>query len=69
MDSIHLILICFLCIIRKDKHNRSSKVAVQGLDFVAYPLYVHKERYIYGKTMSAYSYVYFLAHIKGFKET
>jgi hypothetical protein len=23
------------------KHNKSSKVAVQGLNFVAHPLYIH----------------------------
>jgi hypothetical protein len=26
-----------------DKHSRSLKVAVQGLDFVAHPLYIHDD--------------------------
>jgi hypothetical protein len=24
------------------KHNRSLKIAVQGLDFMAHPLYIHR---------------------------
>jgi hypothetical protein len=37
------------------KHNRSLKVAVQGLDFMAHPLYIHTLSFMWAgdnKTMS-----------------